>query len=275
MHIEMKGLQQLLMTDGQFANDVLTKDGSSVLGKYIIGAKNNFRGFNTRQDDKNTSLKVTVHHKEEGAQETKAGSEARQDTDAQLDQVDENTEELNEGTDCEVVKMEEGRAKSELCNGKETEKREHVEVYKDDKEKEQVTEGKSFISVEDNQKTENTQEAVVKGEGVINPQVTEKLTEMRPEHLESTKTSCETTDPKKMTNKFNNMELKERTEEAGWMKGKKYETNVVDRSHVIKGEEKNGSKKVIQSPTGSSGSNDTGFGSQEREGSIDGTPVKP
>uniref|UniRef100_A0A3B3UWJ8 Transient receptor potential cation channel subfamily C member 2b n=1 Tax=Poecilia latipinna TaxID=48699 RepID=A0A3B3UWJ8_9TELE len=44
MHLEMKGIQQLLMTDGHAANDALTKDGSSVLGKYIIGAKNNFRG---------------------------------------------------------------------------------------------------------------------------------------------------------------------------------------------------------------------------------------
>uniref|UniRef100_A0A3Q2D0F4 Transient receptor potential cation channel subfamily C member 2b n=1 Tax=Cyprinodon variegatus TaxID=28743 RepID=A0A3Q2D0F4_CYPVA len=44
MHIEMKGIQQLLLTDGHAPNDALTKDGSSVLGKYIIGAKNNFRG---------------------------------------------------------------------------------------------------------------------------------------------------------------------------------------------------------------------------------------
>uniref|UniRef100_A0A3B3Y1F3 Transient receptor ion channel domain-containing protein n=1 Tax=Poecilia mexicana TaxID=48701 RepID=A0A3B3Y1F3_9TELE len=76
MHLEMKGIQQLLMTDGHAANDALTKDGSSVLGKYIIGAKNNFRGFNTRQDDKSTSLQVTVHQKEEGADERKADSEA-------------------------------------------------------------------------------------------------------------------------------------------------------------------------------------------------------
>ncbi|KAM4547150.1 short transient receptor potential channel 2-like [Fundulus diaphanus] len=278
MHSEMKGLQQLLMTDGHTANDALTKDGSSVLGKYIIGAKNNFRGFNSRQDDKNTSLKVTVHHKEEGADERKADSEARQDTDAQLDQVDESKEEESQKvTDCDVVKMEEGRAKAELGDGEETEKREHVEVNKDDGDdvKDEAAEGTSFTSSEEKVKVESTQGREDKREGGINPQVTGKLTEMRLEHCNSTETSCETTVAKKMINKFNNMEMIERTEEAGWMKGKTYESNVVESSQVNKGEEKNGNKTVIQSPTGSSSSKDTGFGSQEGEGWLDGAPVKP
>ncbi|XP_047235539.1 short transient receptor potential channel 2-like [Girardinichthys multiradiatus] len=273
MHIEMKGIQQLLMTDGHAANDTLTQGGYSMLGKYFIGAKNNFRGFNSRQDDKNTSLNVTVHHKEEGADERKADSEVQQDADA--DQVDESEEELNKVTECEVVKMEEGRANAELGNGKETEESEHVEISKDDKVREKVTEGTSFISTEEMVNVESTQGKEDKRKGEINPQVTEELTEIRPEHPESTNTNSETTDAKKMINKFNNMELKERTEEAGWMKGKKSERNGVERSHVTKGDEKNGNKKVIQSPTGSSGSNDTGFGSQEGEGSIDGIPVKP
>ncbi|MEQ2179303.1 hypothetical protein GOODEAATRI_023329, partial [Goodea atripinnis] len=273
MHIEMKGIQQLLMTDGHAANDTPTQGGYSMLGKYFIGAKNNFRGFNSRQDDKNTSLNVTLHHKEEGADERKADSEVQQDADA--DQVDESEEELNKVTDCEVVKMEEGRANAELGNGKETEESEHVEISKDDKVREKVTQGTSFISTEEMVNVESTQGKEDKREGEINPQVTEELTEIRPEHPESTDTNSETTDAKKMINKFNNMELKERTEEAGWMKGKKSERNGVERSHVTKGDEKNGNKKVIQSPTGSSGSNDTGFGSQEGEGSIDGVPVKP
>ncbi|XP_007563189.1 short transient receptor potential channel 2-like [Poecilia formosa] len=276
MHLEMKGIQQLLMTDGHAANDALTKDGSSVLGKYIIGAKNNFRGFNTRQDDKSTSLKVTVHQKEEGADERKADSEARQDTDAQLDQVDENEEELDKAADCEVVKMEEGRAKTEPGDWKETEHAELVEVNKDDDGvKEDLSEGTGLIRVEETVKVESVQGKEDKREGEIEPQVTENPTEIRPEHAESSKSSFETTDAKKMINKFNNMELKEKPDEAGWMKGKKCEGNVVERSRVTKGDEKTGNKKAIQSPTGSSGSNDTGFGSQEGEGSIDGTPVKP
>uniref|UniRef100_A0A3B4UES3 Transient receptor potential cation channel subfamily C member 2b n=1 Tax=Seriola dumerili TaxID=41447 RepID=A0A3B4UES3_SERDU len=44
MHSDMKVIQQLLMDDGHIPSDALTKDGSSILGKYIIGAKNNFRG---------------------------------------------------------------------------------------------------------------------------------------------------------------------------------------------------------------------------------------
>ncbi|XP_027888110.1 short transient receptor potential channel 2-like [Xiphophorus couchianus] len=277
MHLEMKGIQQLLMTDGHAANDALTKDGSSVLGKYIIGAKNNFRGFNSSQDDKSTSLKVTVHQKEEGADERKADSEARQDTDAQLDQVDESEEEeLGKAADCEVVKMEEGRAKTELGDWKETENTELVEVSKgDDGVKEDFSEGMGFIRVEGKVKAESIQGKEAKREGDIDPKVTENLAEIRPEHIESSKTSFEKTDAKKTINKFNNMELKEKPDEAGWMKGKKYGGNVVERSHVTKGDEKTGNKKVIQSPTGSSSSNDTGFGSQEGEGSIDGTPVKP
>ncbi|XP_014849865.1 PREDICTED: short transient receptor potential channel 2-like [Poecilia mexicana] len=275
MHLEMKGIQQLLMTDGHAANDALTKDGSSVLGKYIIGAKNNFRGFNTRQDDKSTSLQVTVHQKEEGADERKADSEARQDTDAQFDQVDESEEELDKAADCEVVKMEEGRAKTEPGDWKETEHAELLEVNKDDDGvKEDFSEG-TGLRVEETVKVESVQGKEDKREGEIEPQVTENPTEIRPEHTESSKSSFETTDAKKMINKFNNMELKEKPDEAGWMKGKKCEGNVVERSRVTKGDEKTGNKKAIQSPTGSSGSNDTGFGSQEGEGSIDGTPVKP
>ncbi|PWA22667.1 hypothetical protein CCH79_00002024, partial [Gambusia affinis] len=277
MHLEMKGIQQLLMTDGHAPNDALTKDGSSVLGKYIIGAKNNFRGFNSRQDDTSTSLKVTVHQKEEGADERKADSEARQDTDAQLDQVDESEEEeLDKAADCEVVKMEEGRVKTEPGDWKETGNTELVEVSKgDDGVKEDFSEGTGFVKVEEKVKVESIQGKEDKREGEIDAKVTENLAEIRPEHIESSEPSFETTDAKKMINKFNNMELKEKTDEAGWMKGKKYGGNAVERSPVTKGDEKTGNKKVIQSPTGSSSSNDTGFGSQEGEGSIDGTPVKP
>ncbi|XP_075343496.1 short transient receptor potential channel 2-like [Odontesthes bonariensis] len=252
MHGEMKVIQQLLMADGHAANDALTKDGSSVLGKYITGAKNHFRGFNHCQDDKNTSLKVTVHHGEESVDKDKADSEVQGGSDTQPNQVEEcGAEASPQETDCEVVKMEEGRAKAEQGDKKETEKNELAESDKsensDDKVKVEVTEGTSCHDVEEKGKAETIQkEADIRKEG-------------------ETKTGAE--------GKFRDIELKERKVEAGWVKGRKFESNVAEKSHVREREEKPG-MKLIPSPTGSDSSQDTGFGSREGGGSIDGTPVE-
>uniref|UniRef100_A0A3Q3K354 Transient receptor ion channel domain-containing protein n=1 Tax=Monopterus albus TaxID=43700 RepID=A0A3Q3K354_MONAL len=43
MHSDMKVVHQLLISNG-YSSNAFMKDGSSILGKYIIGAKNNFRG---------------------------------------------------------------------------------------------------------------------------------------------------------------------------------------------------------------------------------------
>ncbi|XP_041864725.1 short transient receptor potential channel 2-like [Melanotaenia boesemani] len=253
IHSDMKVVQQLAMADGHAANDALTKDGSSVLGKYIIGAKNNFRGFNSKNDDKSTSLKVTVHQGEEGVDKDKGDSEVEQGSDTQSNQVDEcGAERSKQVTECEVVKMEEGRAQAEQGE-KETEKKEQTESDKSEncnnKETEEVAEGTSFIHVEEKVKAEIIQhEEDKKGEGEINTvaKVTEKDIETIPENAEI---------------------------EAGWIKDRKLEKNVSEK--FLKGRDGNlVNKKVIPSPTGSSSSQDTGFGSQDGEGPIDSTLVK-
>uniref|UniRef100_A0A8C6T1Y4 Transient receptor potential cation channel subfamily C member 2a n=1 Tax=Neogobius melanostomus TaxID=47308 RepID=A0A8C6T1Y4_9GOBI len=93
LHADMKVL--LLIDDGHTISHATSRDGSSFLGKYITGAKNNFRGFNSRLDDKAVSLVV---HQDNGDKE-KTESDTRQ-------------AEENEATpmECDVVKMEEGRA---------------------------------------------------------------------------------------------------------------------------------------------------------------------
>ncbi|XP_037543447.1 short transient receptor potential channel 2 [Nematolebias whitei] len=252
MHGEMKVIQQLLVAEGHVSSDALSRDGTSVLGKYIIGAKNNFRGFSSRQDDKNTSLKVTVHHGGE-----RADSDAQQETDKQLSQLDECEETPTQ--DCEVAKMEEGRAKSKQGD----ENREHEEENQSENgDEEEAAGGRSLETVEE--KAESTQGEADKSEEEFNSgsKVTDTHTETTPEHVEGATVSCETTDTKKII-KFNDMELKER--EVGWTKGKRFGSNVRERDG------QNGNKEVVPSPTGSSSSHDTGFGSQEGVGAIDGS----
>uniref|UniRef100_A0A673BYW2 Short transient receptor potential channel 2-like n=1 Tax=Sphaeramia orbicularis TaxID=375764 RepID=A0A673BYW2_9TELE len=79
MHSDMKLLQQLLVDEGHTAGNGFTKDASSFLGKYIIGAKNNFRGFNSRQDDKSSSIKVMMHPGEVDKDEEKVNSDVTLD----------------------------------------------------------------------------------------------------------------------------------------------------------------------------------------------------
>ncbi|XP_039634488.1 short transient receptor potential channel 2-like isoform X1 [Perca fluviatilis] len=242
MHGDMKVVQQLLMADGHPANGALTNDGSSFLGKYITGAKNNFIGFNSR-DDKNESLQVTLPHKEEG--EDKEQSDTKQESDALQNQVGE--EGSQQVTDCDVVKMEEGRAKTEPGDKKETEKKEQVEAdtmeNTDSEVKEEVVAGTGFNHVKE--KAEATQDEAEKRreeELLTGAKVGEKHTETQ-----------------------------KGRKDAKWIKGRNFEHNVAEKSGVMKPV----ANKMIPSPTGSSSSQDTGFGSQEGDGSFDGTLVRP
>lgn len=275
----MKVVQQLLMEDVHSTNDVLNNDGSSVLGKYIIGAKNNFRGFNSRQEDKNTSLKVTVHHGEEGVDKEKFNSDTTQESDVKQYQVGVCGTEGSKVTDGDVVKMEEGRAKAQLGVNKETENKEQEEADRnkntDSEVKEEVVAESSFDNVEEMVKAEATQDEAEKrreGEMLTGAKYGEKHTETSCEQAESI---SEITDIKSVVNKFKDLELQENKVEAKWRKGRKFEHNVAEKSDVRESNEKPGAKKIIPSPTGSSSSQDTGFGSQEGEGSIDGTLVRP
>ncbi|XP_070700227.1 short transient receptor potential channel 2-like [Pempheris klunzingeri] len=275
MHSDMKALQPFLVDDGHSTSNVQSKDGSSVLGKYIIGAKNNFRGFN-KQEEKNASLKVTVHHEEEEVDKEKVDTDTKQESGAQVGEC--GAEGSKQVTDCDVVKMEEGRAKAEQGD-EESEKKEQAEENKNENTvndvKEEAVAGTSFNKAEEKVKAKNTEAEAEKtrgGEILAGAKMGEKHTEMNPEQATSSKVNEEMTDTKKVMKKFKDIELQEKKVEAKWMKGRTFEHNVAEKSGVSN--EKPGGKK-IPSPTGSSSSQDTGFGSQEGEGSIDGMLVRP
>ncbi|XP_034406172.1 LOW QUALITY PROTEIN: short transient receptor potential channel 2-like [Cyclopterus lumpus] len=251
MHSDMKVVHQVLI-DGHPASDALTKDGSSFLGKYITGAKNNFIGFNSRHDDTNTSLKVTVHHGEEGVDKEKLDSDTKQESDAQQNEASECSAGGSKPvTDCDVLKMEEGRAQIEPGDEKETEKKEQVEADKNEV-KEGVVAGTSFNHGGEKQKTEAPQDEAEKrreGETLTVGKVCEKQTETTSQQAERIK--------------------------AKWMKGRTCEHDGAEKSGFRESDAKPGAKKTIPSPTGSGSSQDTGFGSQEGQGSLDGTSVRP
>ncbi|KAG8008344.1 Short transient receptor potential channel 2 [Nibea albiflora] len=275
IHNDMKMFPQLLMTpDGHGANDALHKDGSSILGKYIIGAKNNFRGFQSSKEDKNPSLQVTVHHGEEGVNKEKV---ADTESDTQNQVAEGETEDLKQVTDCDVVKMEEGRAKAELGDMTETERKEKEEEAKtkntDSEVKEDVVAGTSFNNLEENVKsTQDESDKKMEGAVLTGAKVGEKQTETTADQAQ--KINSEKTDAESVLNKFKDIELQER-KEPKWMRGKKIERNVAEKPGVRESNEKPGGKKIIPSPTGSASSQDTGFGSQEGDGSIDGMLVRP
>lgn len=274
----MKVVQQLLTDDLHNSNDALNKDGSSVLGKYIIGAKNNFRGFNSRQEDKSTSLKVTVHHGEEGVGKEKIESDTMQETVVKQELVGECETEGSKVTECDVVKMEEGRAKAQLGVNKETENKEQAEAHTSENTgqvKEEGAAGERYSNLDEMVNAEATQdEAPQKSERQMLTRAKdgEKHTEVSPKQAEGIN---ENTDIKCAINKFKDIELKEKKAEAKWRKGRKFENNVAEKSDVKEINEKPATKKIVPSPTGSSSSQDTGFGSQEGEGSIDGTLLSP
>lgn len=252
-------VQAFLKEDGHTANDPFTKEGSSILGKYITGAKNNFRGFNSRNDDQNTSSQVAVHHEEEEVDNQRA-------SDMLQNQVGESgAEGSQQVTDSDVVKMEEGRLKAELVEEKETGEKDKNKNT-DNKMKEDVSEG-SFNNVEE-VKAEVTQDEAEKRGAEVKTGV--KVTETIHEHAES---SFKNTDVKKIADKFKNIELQEKKVKAKWTKARR--NNRAEESGVRDSNENGGIKKMIPSPTGSSSSQDTGFGSQEGEGSIIGTLVRP
>uniref|UniRef100_A0A8C7ZS65 Transient receptor potential cation channel subfamily C member 2b n=2 Tax=Oryzias TaxID=8089 RepID=A0A8C7ZS65_9TELE len=255
MHSDMKVFQQLLMADRPAAIDALTNDGSTVLGKYITGAKNNFRGFNSRPDDKNTSLKLAVNHGEEGEGKEKADLEIQE---SESQQVDERREVgAMQEKDCEVVKMEEGRAKEESSlTGEQAE----TGMNENGKDIEEIAERVSLTTLEE----EVNSGAKVPG----------KPSEIIPEHTESTTLSCETNDTKEILRKFKDLELKDKQAKAELIKGKMVENGVAEKLHGRGSGEKPGDIKITPSPTGSSSSQDTGFGSREAVGSIDGSTEK-
>lgn len=244
IHMEMKSMQQLFTKEEELsANDALTKDGASLLGKYIIGAKNNFRGFNNKTDERSlsqTQLHVTVH--QEGGEEGEANQENQPGGGG--------AQEVKRVTDCDVVKMEEGRVKSEP--GEQQRKEEEEE-----KPEENASEGKDEEdSGADGRRVEDQVKEEVEVEST---KTTEVIT-----------TKNEKADTKNMVNKLRDIELQERKVQAEWRKDRKTEKGGAKTPGVRETKDKN-----IPSPTGSSTSQDTGFESQDGEGSTDRTLVSP
>lgn len=270
MHNDMKVVQQLLINDENVSKDALTQDGPSFLGKYIMGAKNNFRGFMTGHESKSPSLTVTVHHEEEEV--NKEMVDSKLESEIQENQAGEcGADGSQQVTHCDVVKMEEGRAKLEPGDENETENKEEVEADDnedaDNKAKEEVAAGTSFNYAEEKVETEATQDQAEKiREDTFKVTITEQA--------ETITDSNEKIDTKKLVKKFEDIELKERNVEERWVTNRKSENNTAEQSVVMEANEKPGAKKIIPSPTGSSSSQDTGFGSQEGEGSIDGMLVR-
>ncbi|KAL6470090.1 hypothetical protein MHYP_G00212090 [Metynnis hypsauchen] len=68
LHAEMKQIHQTLLDAEDAKMDPSEKSTSSVLGKYIRGAKNNFRGFDSSgpSESRNTPLLVNVHQQDPG-----------------------------------------------------------------------------------------------------------------------------------------------------------------------------------------------------------------
>ncbi|KAM8898406.1 short transient receptor potential channel 2-like isoform 2-T3 [Spinachia spinachia] len=270
MHSDMKMLHQVLMDDGHAASDTLTKDGASFLGKYIAGAKNNFVGFNSRQDEKDASLEVTVHRGEGGSDTEKLDS--NRESVAQKSQVSEcRAEGSKEVTDRDVLKMEEGRAQVQPGEETETENTEQVEADRNEV-KEGVVAGRSFSHPEEKKKVEDEAEGSSEGETLKGVKLCEKRTETTSQKAHDIKCNSEETDAKRVANKVADIELREQKVGSEWMNCGAFEPNGAKKSVVLESNATPGAMKTIPSPTGSSSSssNDTGFSSQD-----DGAIVTP
>ncbi|KAM4619979.1 short transient receptor potential channel 2-like [Polymixia lowei] len=305
LHIDMKLVQKLLVDEGHAVGDRASREGSSILGKYIIGAKNNFRGFNNGPDDKHTPLQVTVHHGEEEVALPQDGEVDNEEFESvntkQLVNIEqkENTEVGHEGaegsvlvSDCDVVKMEEGRATEQMGekwierkeNKVSDEKLENTNV----EEKEERATETSSVSYSTSVTVEEKVEAeIIQGEagerkegetlkaGKLEDKHTEKTAKQTGGNVNATGGGTGTeemdiADVKEVKTKIKAIELKEKNTEARWTKGRTAERDVTEKAGVRESATKPGT-----SPTGSSSSQDTGFGSQEGEGSIDGASVRP
>ncbi|KAL6098928.1 uncharacterized protein ACO6RY_17957 [Pungitius sinensis] len=262
MHSDIKVLHQVLMDDGHAASDLSTKDSSSFLGKYITGAKNNFVGFNSKQDE--TSLEVTVHQGE-GRFDTET-LDSKQHSVAQQSQVSEcRAEGSQEVTDRDVMKMEEGRAKIEPGD----ENKKQVETDKNEV-KEGVVAGRSFNHPEEQEKAEDEAERRREGEILTGGKVCEKRTETTSLKAQGIKVRNEETDAEKVANEVKDIELQERKVGSDWMNDGAFEPDGAKKPGVRESNATPGAEKTLPSPTGSSSSSshDTGFSSQEDDGAM-------
>ncbi|KAJ8402314.1 hypothetical protein AAFF_G00371790 [Aldrovandia affinis] len=219
LHSEMKQIHQRLKD--QTAQGHTEIQGSSVLEKYIMGAKNNFRGFDNQAVTKSgdVPLQVTVHHKEGESGEAKEEEQGAEETRRRAEE-----ERVEEGR-----KMEEGRAGLER------------RVEEADVEEVKVDGVKaSGRNAEGDLESGTMEQRKVEDKKADNGKVEERKT--------------------------NGGKVEERKADGG-----KVEEKAADKCRA---EEKTPDGDT-SSPTISSSSQDTGFGSQEGDGSIMGPIKKP
>ncbi|KAL0994310.1 hypothetical protein UPYG_G00120510 [Umbra pygmaea] len=284
LHAEMKSIMQVLVDSGQAAGDSPTPDGSSILGKYIMGAKNNFRGFNSRLNEKHPALQLTVHHGEAEEQVGQTGKvvletagavvtaeEAKGEMENKVVELGPDGEKrTKQYGDTDVVKMEEGRAdgvdreesvesewEMERRAANDQKGREELKVSTDGK-VEKNTEGETSlvqaeVRMERKEKTKNLDGRV----DITNRQDRVVEVHMKLKEIKYGDKDLGHVVPMQGTE----IELQEKPAVK-----KRAVTENAGMAEKILGE-------AFPSPTGSSSSQDTGFGSQEGEGSIDGGPM--
>ena len=304
LHSEMKVVQQLLVKEGFNGKDGAPQEGSSILGKYILGAKNNFKDFNKDQPEK--TLPVTVH---QGLEKEAAHQEQEEDRDRGV------TEETPQKTPpergagggpekgpesvalaalaaCVIINMEESGGpgptedeREETADATEPEPAAIAENTASASTGEATHEDANGSSAGQKAAGEAVAVAVAVGGGEAKEErwrenlktedgKTEKKSEYSADKSGSTarqKPSEEKADASeaKETGAGMSIEVKGNPVEPKVGKEKKQEADGAKKTVAWEDSGKPGKVKVVPSPTGSSSSQDTGFGSQEGEGSME------
>ncbi|XP_061105666.1 short transient receptor potential channel 2-like [Conger conger] len=258
LHSEMKQIHQNLAS--QSDQTAPTTQGSSILGRYIRGAKNNFRDFDSQAATESGHLPLHVPFSH-GEEENEGGGEERR-----MEEGRAGLERKEEAWKESVWNALKRKEKRDVGNGgMEQEKVEKDEKGTDGvKGEEEVNDG---AKVEEEEKTDG---------------VTGEKTGVRVERTGGTNVEEETTDGVKVEEEKNDG-VKEEEEKNDGVKEEEEKNDGVKeeekKNDGVKVEEKETEKskageKVPEedalSPTDSGGSRDTGFGSQEGEGSVTG-----
>ncbi|XP_072517883.1 transient receptor potential cation channel subfamily C member 2b [Salminus brasiliensis] len=249
LHDEMKKIHQTLLDVEEAKLDPSERSTSNVLGKYISGAKNNFRGFNSSgpSETRPTPLLVNVHHQKpdlepENVEQNATVGVSIQEEEGAGDEGEENDDGEGEG---EAMTEEGGSTENmeeERANGEEAEVSEEVASL----EGQSVSNADGEEGSDDQTVVECGEEETESGVGEAGEDEAQKMEEGRANEGMS----------EEFTMSEVNVVTERRTGIVSFMAKQIEERN---NGEAISGfQEKNAA-----SPTGSNGSHDTGFGSQE------------
>ncbi|KAG7280217.1 hypothetical protein CRUP_037578 [Coryphaenoides rupestris] len=317
LHTDMKVVQQLLVHDTGKGGPA--QEGSSILGKYILGAKNNFKDFNVDGGQKALPVTVHQHHRgeEEEEEEEAATLQDQEEEEREASPPEENLSTASggggggEGPEVEplveeavvvdepvvveavaavaaasdIISMEEGRAQGpaggereetaavaasaaastntgeanpEDANGTASGQRSSGGGAEEEEER-----LRERLKTEEDGKTEQMSEHGTDGNGGNGVRGTpdqEKIAAV-----------VDASDAADVRARVKEMELKGKPAEPRGVAGRRPENGGAKKTVAWEEDSgKAGKVKVVPSPTGSSSSQDTGFGSQEGESSIDG-----